>query len=163
MQTFVLPASRVMVRMSELSEITRLPFASVTSIWSVELEPGSAEIGLVRNVEMVLVAAPGPPLVTMTLQPVRPVAEAESWMSPGVFVDAIETVATPLTGVTTPVGVIVARAGVTLTTVICGVLALLTVFPLASLSLIVATAVPFGPPPLAMIALGVAVQPSCVA
>jgi hypothetical protein len=98
----------------------------------------------------------------ITLQPVRFVADAESWIWPDTVVDAIETVTTPADGVTAPVGVIVASVGVTLAMLMAGELAFDTVLPFGSLSATVATAVPLGPPPFAMSAVGVAVQASCV-
>ncbi len=72
----------------------------------------------------------------------------------------IETVATPADGVTAPVGVIVARLGVTFVTFTCGELALVTVLPLASFSETFAMAVPFVPPPFAMSVVGETLQPS---
>ena len=78
LQTFVLPASRVIVITVLLSLATRLPFASVTSICIDDTDALSDAMGFVRNVAFVFAADPTPPLVMMTLQPVRPTAEAES-------------------------------------------------------------------------------------
>jgi hypothetical protein len=163
-QTFTLPASRVSVRMVELSVPIRFPCESVTSTCRLVVDELSAAIGFVRKVPMVFVAAPGPVLVTMTLQPVSPLAEADSWISPGVAVLVMVTVATPFAGETTPVGVIDARVGVTFTTLIDGELAFDTVFPFASLSVIFAIEMPADVLPLlATIGDGLAVQPSWVA
>src|SRR5512140_874734 len=85
-------------------------------------------------------------------------------MSPGVFVLVTVTVTTPASGVTVPVGLMSASVGVTLKTLIAGVLAFVTVFPFGSLSATVTVEMPADVvPPLAMIEVGLAVQPSCVA
>src|SRR6266850_1784624 len=159
LQMFVLPASRVTVRTVPLSETTRLPLASVMSICRLVDDCGSAAMGLVRKTAAVLVAAPAPALVTITLQPVRPAADADSWISPGVFVLVIVTVATPADGVIAPVGFIVASVGVTLNALIVGVLAFVTVLPFASFRAILAIEIPEAlMPPFAMIGEGLAVH-----
>src|SRR5258707_1304418 len=113
LQTFA-PASRDTVMTVALSEVFRLPLTSTTSIRSVVVETPSDAIGLVVKLVFVAAEEPGAPLTICTLQPVRFAAEAEIWIVPGVSVDATEVVATPLVAPTVPVGVTVARPGVTL-------------------------------------------------
>ncbi|OLC54802.1 MAG: hypothetical protein AUH85_10750 [Chloroflexi bacterium 13_1_40CM_4_68_4] len=140
-----------------LSAKTRVPFASVTSTWIVEVDALSAAIGVALTLAIVFVAAPAAALVMITLQPVRPAATAESWMSPGESVLAIATLTRPFDGATEPRGFIVARNGVTFVRVISGEKAVATRLPFPSRTETITFEVPPAvAPPSAAMRVGVA-------
>ncbi len=114
------PLCSVTLSCVTLSPSTRAPAASVTSTWSVAVERLSAAIEVGLKLAAVFAAGPAAVLVRTALQPARPAADAETWMSPGVVVLVMVTVMTPAVGATAPSGLIVAYPGVTLTTLIAG-------------------------------------------
>ena len=91
-------------------------------------------MGFVRNVADVCVENPARALVTIWVQPTRPLAEALTCMSPGVVVVVSVVVATPAVGVCGPDADTEPSAGVTFVNSTCGAVALETVLPFASLS-----------------------------
>lgn len=132
LQTFA-PESFVTVTAVVLSPVFRFPLTSVTSTRSVVVDTPSAAIGFTVKLAFVAADEPGAPLAICTLQPVRPDAVAETWIVPAVVVEATDVVATPFVAPTVPVGLTVARLGVTFVMVIA-LVPFETVLPFESFS-----------------------------